>query len=127
MNKDVLNKAGIKEMRTWISLILRTGVIVSVILLLMGAILFVIQHPGTVFSFKSFEGEPDRLREVSSVFSEALQLKSRAVIQLGVIILISTPVFRVLFSFIEFLLHKDWRFVLITAIVIVTLFYSLIS
>ncbi len=114
-------------MRIWINLILRTGVLVSAVLLVTGGILFAFQHPGTVFSFKSFAGEPERLRHLSPVFREALQFRSRAVIQLGVIILISTPVLRVIFSFIEFLIRRDWIFLFITAIVICTLFYSLLG
>jgi len=119
------NNEGKKDMRIWISLILRTGVLASALLLLIGGILFHFQHPGTVFSFKSFAGEPERLREVSAIFNEALQFRSRSVIQFGILVLIATPVLRVIFSFIEFLIHRDWVFVLITAIVISTLFYSL--
>jgi uncharacterized membrane protein len=125
MKDKVANNEGRKDMRKWISLILRTGVIASAILLLTGGILFAIQHPGTVFSFKSFAGEPERLREVGAIFSEALQFRSRSVMQLGILVLIATPVLRVIFSLIEFLIHRDWIFVLITAIVISTLFYSL--
>ena len=115
------------DIKIWISLILRAGVIVSATLLIAGGILFLFQHPNVVFSYKSFAGEPERLRVVSSVFQEALQLKSRSIIQLGIIILISTPVIRVIFSFLEFLFHKDWTYVLVTAIVMGTLFYSLFS
>jgi uncharacterized membrane protein len=125
MNGQILNRDGRKDMRRWISIILRTGVLASASILLIGGILFVFQHPDAVFSFKSFAGEPERLREVGAVCKEALQFKSRPVIQLGILILIATPVLRVIFSFIEFLLHKDWIFVLITAVVISTLFYSL--
>lgn len=125
MNVRILHIERGKDMRIWISLILRTGVLVSAVLLFTGGILFAVQHPGAVFSFKSFTGEPERLREAGSVFREALQFKSRSVIQMGILILIATPVLRVIFSFIEFLMHKDWGFVLITAVVITTLFYSL--
>jgi uncharacterized membrane protein len=127
MNDKISNKEQGKDMRIWISIILRTGVLVSGVLLLTGGILFAFQHPGAIFSFKSFAGEPERLREAESVFREALQFKSRSVIQMWILILIATPVMRVIFSFIEFLLHKDWVFVLITAVVITTLFYSLFS
>jgi uncharacterized membrane protein len=125
MNEKITNSETRKDMRIWISIILRTGVLASASLLLIGGILFVDQHPDAVFSFRSFAGEPERLREVSTVFREALQFRSRPVIQLGILILIATPVMRVIFSFIEFLLHRDWIFVPITAIVIATLFYSL--
>ena len=114
-------------MKIWISLILRTGVIVSAVLIFFGGILFSFQHPDAVFSFKSFNGEPEWLHIASSVFSGALEFKSMAVIQLGILVLISTPIIRVIFSFIEFLLHRDWMFVVITAVVICALFYSLLQ
>jgi uncharacterized membrane protein len=125
MNNKYSNNEGKKDMRLWISLILRTGVLTSAVLLMAGAILFAIQHPDAVFNFKSFTGEPDRLRNVEIIFREAFQFRSRSVLQLGILILIATPVLRVIFSFIDFLIHKDWIFVLITAIVVTTLFYSL--
>jgi len=116
-----------KDFGIWISRILRIGVFTSAAVIIIGGILFAIQHPDAVFSFKSFAGEPARLRQVDVIIREAFQLRSRSVIQLGILILIATPVLRVIFSFIEFLIHKDWIFVLITVIVITALFYSLIG
>jgi uncharacterized membrane protein len=112
-------------MRIWISLILRLGVILSSALILTGGVLFLIQHPNEIPSFKTFSGQPDRLKHIGIIFNEALQLRSRSVIQAGVLVLLSTPLLRVIFSFIEFLIHKDWIFVVITAIVLFVLLYSL--
>lgn len=112
-------------MRVWISMILRLGVITSALLILTGGILFLIQHPNENPTFKVFSGQPDRLKHIKSIFSQAIQLKSRSVIQAGILVLIATPVLRVFFSLIEFLIHKDWIFVLITTIVLSGLFYSL--
>lgn len=115
----------VKYFGIWISRILRFGVLTSALVIILGGILFAIQHPDAVFSFKAFAGEPERLRRVDTILKEAFQFRSRSVIQLGILILIATPVLRVIFSFIEFLIHRDWIFVIITAIVISTLFYSL--
>jgi uncharacterized membrane protein len=49
------------------------------------------------------------------------------VIQLGILVLIATPVARVLFSMLGFALERDWMYVVITAIVLALLLYSLIS
>ena len=125
MMNNLSNRQEEKDFGVWISRILRVGVFTSASIIIIGGILFAIQHPDAVFSFKSFAGEPARLREVNSIISEAFQFRSRSVIQLGILILIATPVLRVIFSFFEFLIHKDWIFVIITAIVITTLFYSL--
>jgi uncharacterized membrane protein len=49
------------------------------------------------------------------------------VIQLGILVLIATPVARVLFSMLGFGLEKDWMYVGVTAIVLVLLLYSLFN
>lgn len=115
-----------RDMRTWISLILRMGVLFSSALILTGGVLFLIQHPNEILSFKTFSGQPERLRNLGTIFSEALQLRSRSVIQAGVLVLIATPILRVVFSLFEFLAHKDWIYVVITTIVLSGLLYSLI-
>lgn len=116
-----------KKMRTWISLILRMGVLFSSALILTGGVLFLTQHPNEILSFKTFSGQPERLRNIATIFSEALQLRSRSVIQAGVLVLIATPILRVIFSFFEFLVHRDWIYVVITAIVLSGLLYSLLG
>jgi len=125
MMNNLSNTKDDKDFGIWISLILRIGVLTSALIIIIGGILFAIQHPDATFSFKSFAGEPARLRQVNVIIKEAFNLRSRSVIQLGILVLIATPVLRVIFSFIEFLIHRDWIFVLITAVVITTLFYSL--
>mgnify|MGYP003822555965 CR=1 FL=1 len=125
--KNALIQKPFKDMRIWISLILRLGVLLSSVLIVTGGILFLIQHPNEVPSFRTFSGQPERLKHIGTVFKGVLQLRSRSVIQSGVIVLLSTPLLRVIFSFIEFLIHKDWIFVVITAIVLSGLFYSLLG
>ena len=45
---------------------------------------------------------------------------------MGVLLLIATPVARVALSLVGFALERDWHYVLITAIVLAILLYSLI-
>jgi uncharacterized membrane protein len=115
----------VRDMRIWISRILRVGVLISAVLILTGGMLYLFQHPDEILSFKKFSSQPDRLRHIEIIFMEALQLRSRSVIQLGILVLLATPLLRVIFSFIEFLINKDWIYVVITGIVIGTLCYSL--
>ena len=122
-----ITSGSVRDMRIWISVILRLGVILSASLILAGGILFVIQHPHETLSFSKFSGQPERLRSIDTILNEALQFRSRSVIQLGVLVLLATPLLRVIFSFIEFLINRDWIFVMVTAIVICALFYSILG
>ena len=54
-------------------------------------------------------------------------LARRDIIQLGLILLIATPVARVAFSVVAFVLERDWLYVAITLIVLAVLGYGLIA
>lgn len=53
--------------------------------------------------------------------------RAQAVIWVGLLILVATPIARVVFSLIAFSLQHDRAYVVITLIVLVVLAYSLIS
>jgi uncharacterized membrane protein len=114
-----------ERMRFIMGTLLRAGVLIAAFLVILGGILFFIQHPSETYNFTSFKGEPDRLKHVGQILREALQFKSRAVIQLGLLVLIATPVARVIFSLIGFLFEKDWIYVAITSLVLCILCYSI--
>lgn len=115
------------QMMNTMGTLLRVGVIAAAIIAVFGGILFFIQHPQEIIDYTIFKGEPSRLRHVHIIIKESLILKSRAVIQLGLLLLIATPVARVFFSLWGFLLEKDWIYVTITLLVLLILFISLTS
>ena len=105
--------------------LLISGVVLSAVVVALGGILFLLQHGAAVPQYHFFQGEPDDLRNVGSILSDALHLESLAVIQLGLLLLIATPVVRVMFSVVAFALERDRTYVVITIIVLAVLFYSL--
>jgi uncharacterized membrane protein len=62
---------------------------------------------------------------VSAILHGALGMSGRAIIQLGLLLLIATPVARVLFSAIAFAIEHDYMYVFITLVVLAILLYSL--
>ena len=105
--------------------LLRTGVILAASFVLAGGVVFLVRHPEPVTNYRVFQGEPEELRTVSGIFHEALALHGRGLIQLGLLILIATPIARVAFSVVAFLYQRDWTYVLVTLIVLGLLVYSL--
>jgi len=67
------------------------------------------------------------LKSISDIVHGALGLSGRAIIQLGLLLLIATPVARVLFSAIAFAIERDYMYVLITLVVLGILLYSLLG
>ena len=108
---------------------LRAGVILAAAVVLAGGVLYVAKfgHQQPQYGVFAFHGEPSDLRSVSQIFEQAISLHARGLIQLGLLILIATPVARVAFSVIAFAAERDWLYVLVTLIVLAVLVYSLTS
>lgn len=115
------------RMRDMMGSIVRYGVLSAALLVIIGGVLFFIQHPKEIFDYTTFKGEPPRFRQVHLIVQEALNFRGRDVIQLGLLVLIATPVARVIFSLFGFLFEKDWIYVGITFLVLIILFVSLFS
>lgn len=105
--------------------LLRTGVILSAIFVLGGGAVYLLRHRTAVTDYHVFRGEPAELRTVTGIFHEALAFRGRGLIQLGLLLLIATPIARVVFSVFAFLYQRDWTYVVVTLIVLTLLFYSL--
>ena len=107
------------------SKLLRTGVIIAALVVLCGIILFLWQNPQTVLNKHIFTGEPKNLRFFEDIVQDALHFKGRGIIQVGVLLLIATPIMRVAFSVYAFYKQKDKLYIAFTLIVLTILLASL--
>lgn len=114
-------------MQLTIGWILRGGVTVSMIIVAIGGIFFIYRHGHSVPDFRTFKGTPDFISSPKKVFENAFQLKGQAIIQLGIALLIATPILRVIFAAIGFILEKDHLYTLISVIVLLIIIISMIS
>lgn len=116
-----------RQFETVIGRLLRTGVIVAAAWVLAGGVRYVVEYRGTKPDYKVFQGEPADLRYARDIVHDAMGLHARGLIQLGLLLLIATPIVRVAFSVIGFAMEKDWMYVGITLFVLTLLIYSLSS
>jgi uncharacterized membrane protein len=105
--------------------LLRYGVLTSLFVVLIGASFYLFQHGTETPSYKKFLGEPKRLSEVKQVWLSAWQGRGRSIIQLGLFILIATPIARIVFSIIGYILERDYLYIGITLIVLGVIMFSL--
>jgi uncharacterized membrane protein len=112
---------------TVIGRLLQVGVLLSSLVVLAGGILYLVRYGGAHPAYAHFRGEPAGLHSIRGITSSALALESRGIIQFGLLLLVATPVARVAFSVIAFILERDWTYVLVTFIVLAVLSYSLIA
>jgi uncharacterized membrane protein len=107
--------------------LLRAGVLVSAVVVLCGGVLYLIKYGHAPADYRIFRGEPTDLKSLSGIVKDAFALHSRGLIQLGLLLLIATPVARVAFSIFGFAEEKDRMYVAFTVIVLLILLYSLIG
>jgi uncharacterized membrane protein len=107
------------------AVLLRSGVLLSASLVLIGGIIYLSRHDLPTINYRVFQGEPPELRTVAGILHEAATFHGRGLIQLGLLILIATPVARVLFSVFAFIYERDWIYVAVTMMVLALLCYSL--
>jgi len=116
-----------KDMQTIIGWILRGGVAVSIVLVFIGGVFFVYRHGNSIPDYRTFKGVPDFVHSFGGILNGVITFKGQAIIQLGIILLIATPVIRVAFSAVGFLLEKDYLYTFITLIVLLIILASMIS
>ena len=105
--------------------LLRSGVIVAGAVVLFGGIFYLLHYGSRFPYYRVFRGEPADLRSVAGIVKDSLSFRSRGLIQFGLLLLIATPVLRVVFSVFAFALQRDWTYVATTLIVLSVLIYSL--
>jgi len=107
--------------------LLRSGVVLSALIVSVGAVIYLVRHGHSPTEYRVFRGEPSDLRSVRGILRDALALRGRGIIQLGLLFLIATPVARVAFSIFGFAEEKDRIYVIVASVVLLVLAYSLIG
>ena len=127
MNKPVKADWNDQAMEAAIGHLLRIGVTISAVVVLVGGVLYLLQQRGIRPNYIIFQGSSELIgRTVDQVVRGTILGDGRSVILLGLLLLILTPVVRVLFAAFGFLWKRDWMYTAISAGVFAILMYSLI-
>ncbi|MFA5144104.1 MAG: DUF1634 domain-containing protein [Candidatus Omnitrophota bacterium] len=112
------------EMELVLGNLLRAGVIIAAATVFLGGIIYLLRHGFAVADYSVFQHEPSYLCNVQGIVDNASTFHGRGLIQLGLLLLIATPVARVALSIFEFARKRDTLYVIITLIVFCILLYS---
>ncbi|MGA6988289.1 MAG: DUF1634 domain-containing protein [Terriglobales bacterium] len=107
--------------------LLRTGVLISAAVVLSGACVYLSRHAHQPADYRVFQGEPSEFRTIPGVVHSVIHGRGRGLIQLGLLLLIATPIARVAFSIVGFAIERDRLYVAFTLIVLAVLLYSLLG
>jgi uncharacterized membrane protein len=117
-----------EQVEQFLGNLLRGGVLLAAAVVLFGGVLYLVRHgDAPAPDHRVFRGVPAQMRSPEGILDQVLEFQSEGIIQLGVLLLIATPVARVVFSVIAFARQRDHTYVVITLIVLAVLLFSLFS
>ena len=117
------SERGIEQL---IGRLLQFGVLVAAAVVAVGGTALLVQHGSAPADFRTFRGTSEPLRDIGSIVRGVMQLDSRAIVQLGLVLLIATPVARVALTFVAFLFRRDRLYATLTLLVLALLLYGLV-
>ena len=114
------------RMENMMGRLLQTGVLLASAVVLIGGFLYLHTHAGTTRDYSIFTGEPASLRHPAELLRLLMTGDPAAIVQLGVLLLIATPIARVVFAAIGFAVERDRLYVAISLVVLAVLIFGLL-
>jgi uncharacterized membrane protein len=106
--------------------LLQVGVLLSSACVLVGGVLFLRTRAAGIADYRVFASEPVELRQVKSLVAALVAGRPEAIIQLGVLLLIATPIARVIFAGFSFAVERDRLYVVVSLVVLGVLMVGLL-
>lgn len=110
-----------------LSNLLKYGVLIASTVVLLGGLLYLFRYGGEKADYHYFQGVPSELCSPTSVVTAALSGNYAAIIQLGLLLLVATPIVRVVISLLAFLRQREYIYCTISLLVLTALIYSLVG
>jgi uncharacterized membrane protein len=114
-----------KRLENLIGQLLRAGVLLSAGLVTVGGIFYLLRNHAARPDFHNFVKGGPQITTVHGILLSAAHLDSQGWMQLGLILLILTPVARVAMAVVGFALEKDRLYTVVSLIVLTILALSL--
>jgi len=114
-----------KDLQIILGTLLRVGVVASMTIVLLGGIVYIVFNPTNHVNYANFHPHSAKYSSIGAVFSGLLNMDGAAIIQFGILLLIFTPVLRVVFSVFGFLIERDYLYASIGLFVLSVILFSL--
>lgn len=107
--------------------LLQVGVLLASFVVLIGGLLYVRAHHDAAPNYRVFSTEPAGLRQLHGLEQGLAAGDPAAIILLGVLLLVATPVARVVFALVAFALERDMLYVAVSLTVLAVLIFGFFS
>lgn len=115
-----------RRVEVFIANVLRTGVVISAVTTLVGFTLYLIHFAGAPVHYGAFVPLRGRFYSPSPLFQRAVSGNALAIIEIGILVLIATPVARVAFLIGAFRIQRDRLYIGVSSLVLLVLLFSLL-
>ncbi|HAX78466.1 MAG TPA: DUF1634 domain-containing protein [Cyanobacteria bacterium UBA11372] len=126
-NGNLGKTASEQRLELWLSNLLKYGVLIASAIVFIGGILYLMHHSFEPADYHIFHGAPSEFRSVEGVINAIFAGSRRGIIQLGLLVLIATPILRVVISLLAFIWRRDLIYIIVTSLVLAGLTYSLVG
>jgi uncharacterized membrane protein len=115
-----------RRLETIIGQLLRAGVLLAAATVFAGGILYLIRYHAEPANYHTFIAGSPNTRSLSGIVRAAAHGNSVAIIQIGLLLLVLTPIARVAVAVVGFLLERDRLYAVVSLIVLLILAFSLL-
>lgn len=106
--------------------LLQAGVLLAATVVLTGGVMYLFAQGGAYRNYRVFTAEPIALRHPAALLRGIARGDASAILVLGILLLVATPICRVIFAVIAFALERDRLYVAISLTVLAVLLYGML-
>lgn len=106
--------------------LLRIGVLTAASVVFLGGVVYLARSSHGQVDYHHFVVASESSTTVTGIIRSAVRFESEGLIQLGLLLLIATPVARVALAVAGFALERDWLYVGISFVVLIVLVASIL-
>jgi uncharacterized membrane protein len=106
--------------------LLQAGVLLAAAVVTTGGVMYVLGHPGARGDYSVFVAKPVEVRHLAMLLGSVRQGNAEAIIDLGILLLIATPIFRVLFAVVAFSAERDRLYIAVSITVLAVLLFGML-
>jgi uncharacterized membrane protein len=106
--------------------LLQVGVLLAALVVLAGGAIYLRGHAGEQANYRVFTARPVEVRHPAQLLRGIAGGDASAIVDLGILLLVATPICRVVFALLAFALERDRLYVAISATVLAVLLFGLL-
>lgn len=114
------------QMEAIMGRLLQFGVLLAATVVLAGGVIFLFAHSGELTNYRVFTAKPVQLRHPVPLLRGIAGGDASAIVELGILLLVATPICRVIFAVIAFAIERDRLYVAISVTVLAVLLFGML-